>query len=87
MGSEVRVIVTKTRIVTRHMHRAHYMCHFTVAVTNDRAVPVTVEVMLIGEGERTIVADPALNRRDGRRYWEAVVPANATRTLRYRLTG
>lgn len=30
MGSEVRVIVKKTRIVAQ---QAHYMCHFTVAVS------------------------------------------------------
>lgn len=33
MGSDVQVVVTKTRIVTRRMHRVHYMCHFTVAVS------------------------------------------------------
>ncbi len=30
MGSEVRIIMTKTRTVAR---RVRYMCHFTVAVS------------------------------------------------------
>lgn len=33
MGSKVRAIVTKTRIVARYMRDMRHMCHFTVAVS------------------------------------------------------
>jgi hypothetical protein len=58
---------------------------FDLTVTNDRAMPVQVEVQLMGDGERMIHADTGLLRRDDRRDWVVTIPANGSRTLTYRL--
>ncbi|WP_300973164.1 hypothetical protein [Sphingomonas sp. LHG3406-1] len=55
-----------------------------LTLTNDRTVPVTVEVELVlNDGDR--IGGARLTRRDGKLLWEVTVPANGTATLGYRI--
>lgn len=56
-----------------------------LTVTNDRDVPVKFEAE-IDEGGGKLSSAVRLTRRDGRPLWAVTVPANASRTLRYRIT-
>ena len=55
----------------------------TIEVSNDGARPAPVEVLF---GAGTTLSDPSerIARRDGQPLWAVTVPANGTRSLRYR---
>jgi hypothetical protein len=55
-----------------------------LVVTNDRNVPVKFEAEL-EEGGAKLGSDTRLPRRDGRPLWAVTVPANGSRSLRYRI--
>jgi hypothetical protein len=55
-----------------------------LVVTNDRDVPVKFEAEL-EEGGGKLSSDTRLARRDGRPLWAVTVPANGSRSLRYRI--
>jgi hypothetical protein len=55
-----------------------------LVVTNDRDVPVKFEAEL-EEGGAKLSSETRLSRRDGRPLWVVTVPANGSRTLRYRI--
>ncbi|GLR47565.1 DUF4139 domain-containing protein [Sphingomonas astaxanthinifaciens] len=58
---------------------------FRLDLSNDRSVPVAVEVkLLLADGKR-ISADGKLVRRDGDTLWIVTVPANGRAQLAYRL--
>jgi hypothetical protein len=56
-----------------------------LTVTNDRAAPVKFEAEL-EEGGGKLSSATRLGRREGRPLWAVTVPANGSRTLRYRIT-
>ncbi|WP_338502337.1 hypothetical protein V6R86_04035 [Sphingomonas kaistensis] len=56
----------------------------SLTLTNDRSVPVAVEVEL-GRDDGVSIDAPKLIRRDGKLLWLVTVPANGTATLAYRL--
>ena len=55
-----------------------------LTVTNDRAQPVRFETEFEGAEEK-FRPSTKLARRDGRPLWSVLVPANGSRTLRYRI--
>jgi hypothetical protein len=58
---------------------------YRIDLSNDRAVPVAVEVTLDHDDDERIAPNRALSRRDGKTLWIATVPANGRAQLRYRL--
>ena len=56
---------------------------YELTVTNDGPAAVPYEAEFAVEGNR-IKADSRLSKRDGRPLWAVTVPANGSRTLRYR---
>lgn len=57
---------------------------YELTVTNDGPVPVRYEAEFDGDGLK-LKADTRLGKRDGRPLWAVTVPANGSRTLRYRV--
>jgi hypothetical protein len=55
-----------------------------LVVTNDRGVPVKFEAEL-EEGGAKLSSETRLPRREGRPLWAVTVPANGSRSLRYRI--
>ena len=58
---------------------------YRIDLSNDRPMPVAVEVSLRIDGDVRITADSKLARRDGKDFWIVTVPANGRAQLRYRL--
>ena len=56
---------------------------YGLTVTNDGPAAIRYEAEFAVEGKR-IKADARLGKRDGRPLWAVTVPANGSRTLRYR---
>ena len=56
---------------------------YELIVTNDGPTAIRYEAELMVEGQR-IKADARLGKRDGRPLWAVTVPANGSRSLRYR---
>ena len=60
------------------------MGRYELTVTNDGPMPVRYEAEFEGDGSK-LKADSRLGKRDGRPLWEVTIPANGSRTLRYRI--
>lgn len=58
---------------------------WTVTLTNDRDVPVAVEVALEHDDDDRLTGNRRLVRRNGETYWDAVVPPNSRATLTYEI--
>lgn len=59
---------------------------YTLEITNARAVPAEVEVVLrIQEDQELIKPSRKLGRKNGGYLWSVLVPANGAATLRYRV--
>lgn len=78
IGSATGVIATTT--VSESPSENERLIYLTV--TNDRARPVRFEAEL--DADESFKPDSKLARRDGRPLWSVMVPANGSRTLRYR---
>ncbi|HEX8535380.1 MAG TPA: hypothetical protein VF662_14540, partial [Allosphingosinicella sp.] len=79
IGSATGVIATTT--VSDSPSKAERIVYLTV--TNDRSQPVRFEAEL--DADEAFKPDSKLARRDGRPFWSVMVPANGSRTLRYRV--
>jgi hypothetical protein len=79
IGSATGVIAATT--ISDSPSKAERIVYLTV--TNDRSQPVRFEAEL--DVEETFKPESKLARRDGRPLWSVMVPANGSRTLRYRV--
>jgi hypothetical protein len=81
IGSATGVVATA--VVTQGRSERERIVDLTV--TNDSGVPVKFEAELEEAGAKLSSAIK-LPRREGRPLWSVTVPANGSRTLRYRVT-
>jgi hypothetical protein len=58
---------------------------FELTVTNDSRAPVRYEAEL-DSGDRKLLPEARLGKRDGRPLWAVTIPANGSAILRYRVT-
>lgn len=83
VGEKVELAVTEATGVRAHL-TSPAEDRRELTITNDRAVPVRVEVEL-DKGDDEQIDGAKLTRRDGRLLWLVTVPANGRASLSYRL--
>jgi hypothetical protein len=86
VGEKVELRMSDAPSVRGKLEQQAESDRFLLTISNDRPVPVSVEVLLHPDDKR-IDAGERLVRRDGRLFWTVSVPANGQVQLRYRLRG
>jgi hypothetical protein len=74
---------SSVRVVQRELSREGDVRRFEIVATNDSPEPQRFEARLDGDG-KVDAANGKIVRIDGRWVWAIVIPANASRTLRFR---